>query len=129
MKTKKYLWMLMMVLAAFVVSCDKDEDPIEACEGEDLAEDFNCPVDVDAIATFCADGVSDSYYTYNGTDYYCTGVEASTCDGAITQVGIALIEAGCGTKKKSGSMENGLIKLSQMAENLLAEVRSESLYD
>ncbi|MBU8893522.1 MAG: hypothetical protein KOO66_12140 [Bacteroidales bacterium] len=128
MKTKKYFWMLMMVFAVFAVSCDKEEDA-ESCDSEDLAEDFNCPVDVDAIATFCADGVNDSYYTYNGTDYYCTGVEASTCDGAIAQVGIALIEAGCGTKKKSAGMENGLIKLSQMAENLLAEVRTESLYD
>ena len=125
----KYLWMLMMVLAVFAVSCDKDEDPIEACEGEDLAEEFNCPVDVDAIATFCADGVSDSYYTYNGTDYYCSGVDVTTCDDAIDQVGIALIEAGCGTKKKSASMENGKIKLTQLAENLLAEVRSESLYE
>ncbi len=128
MKTKKYLWMLMMVLAVFAVSCEKDDDPIETCDGEDLADDFNCPTDIDAIATFCSDGENASYYTYAGTDYYCTGVEASTCDGAVTQVGLALIEAGCGDKKKSGSLESGKIKLTQMAENLLAEVRSGSLY-
>ena len=129
MKTKKYLWMLMMVLAVVAVSCDKDEDPTETCDSEDLAEDFNCPVDIDAIATFCADGVNKSYYTYAGTDYYCTGVESATCDGARDEVGYALIEAGCGDKKKSGSIENGKIKLSQLAENLLAQVRSESLYE
>jgi hypothetical protein len=129
MKTKKYLWMLMMVLAVFAVSCEKDEDPTETCDSEDLAEDYNCPIDVDAIATFCADGVSDSYYTYNGEDYSCTGVDVSTCDGAIDQISDALIEAGCGDKKKSGSMESGKIKLSQMAENLLAEVRLGSLYE
>jgi len=119
----------MMVLAAFVVACDKDDDPVEACESDDFAEDFNCPVDVDAIATFCADGVNTSYYTYADTDYYCTGVDVSTCDGAINEVGLALVEAGCGDKKKSGSIESGKIKLTQMAENLLAEVRSGSLYE
>ncbi len=118
----------MMVLAAIAVSCDKDEDT-ETCDSEDLAEDFSCPVDVDAIATFCTDGVSDSYYTYNGNDYMCTGVEASTCDNALIQLGVALIEAGCGTKKNSESFDSGLIELSQMAENLLAEVRAESLYN
>jgi hypothetical protein len=128
MKTMKYLWMLLMVLAVVVVSCDDDE-PTESCDSSDFADDFNCPVDVDAVATFCSDGVNKAYYTYAGADYYCTGVDASTCDDAINEVGIALIEAGCGTKKKSASFENGKIKLSQLAENLLAEVRAGSLYE
>jgi len=117
-----------MILAVLAVSCEKDEDPVESCDGEDVSGEYNCPIDVDVIATFCADGVTNSYYTYNGEDYACTGVDVSTCDGAIDAISDALIEAGCATKKKSGSMESSKIKLTQLAENLLAEVRAESLY-
>ncbi len=124
MKTKKFLYLIMMVLAVFAISCDDEAE--ESCNKEDLAEDFGCPVDVDAIATFCSDGVNDSYYTYSGTDYYCDGVDAETCDAAIQQVGIALIKAGCGTKK-SVNIEVASIKLSKMAEELLNEVRNKSL--
>lgn len=125
MKTKKYFLWIMMILAVAVISCDKDEDE-ESCDSENLSEDFGCPVDVDAVATFCSDGVSNSYYTYNGNDYQCTGVEPATCDEALIQIGVALIEAGC-SSKKSGSVDAGLIKLSSMAERLLEEVRSKSL--
>lgn len=125
MNTKKYFLWIMMILAVSVISCDKDEDE-ESCDSENLSEDFGCPVNIDAIATFCSDGVSNSYYTYNGNDYECTGVEASTCEVALTQIGVALIEVGC-SSKKSGSVDAGLIKLSTMAENLLEEVRSKSL--
>lgn len=124
MKTKKYFLWIMMILAVAVISCEKDEE--ESCDSENLSEDFGCPVDIDAIATFCSDGVNDSYYTYNGNDYQCTGVDAATCDDALTQIGIALIEAGC-SSKKSGSVDAGLIKLNSMAERLLEEVRSNSL--
>jgi len=126
MKTKRYFFLVMMIFAVAFVSCDEDEDD-ETCDSENLSEDFNCPVDVDAIATFCSDGVSNSYYTYAGSDYQCTGVEAATCDQALTDIGIALIEAGCGTKKKSGAYDAGMIKLSAMAENLLDEVRTNSV--
>lgn len=114
-----------MIFAFAVISCDKEEDK-ETCDSEDLAADFNCPVDVDAIATFCSDGVTNSYYTYNGNDYMCTGVDVSTCDDALNSIGAALLEAGCGTKK-SGSMDAVKIKLSSMAENLLEEVRTQSV--
>ena len=127
MKTQKYLFWIMMVFAILVVSCDKDEDDKETCDSEDFSEDFGCPIDVDAIATFCSDGVNNSYYIYNDTNYVCSGVEASTCDEAINQIGILLIAQGCGTKKKSGSIEAGMIELSAMAERLLDEVRTNSV--
>lgn len=125
MKTQRLFFLIMMVLSIAMVSCDKDEDK-ETCDSEDLSEDFGCPVEVDAIATFCSDGVNDSYYTFDGNDYMCTGVDVSTCDDALNQIGAALIEAGCGSKK-SGSIEEGMIELSAMAERLLSEVRTESL--
>lgn len=127
MKTKRYLFLIMMVISALVVSCADEKDP-DSCDSEDLSADFGCPVNVDAIATFCSDGVSNSYYTYNGTDYQCTGVEAATCDAALDQIGAALIEAGCGAKK-SGKIDAGLIELSAMAERLLDEVRCQSICD
>ena len=127
METRKYLFWIMMVFAILVVSCDKDdEDDKESCDSEDFSEDFGCPVDVDAIATFCSDGTNNSYYIYNDTNYVCSGVEASTCDEAINQIGILLIEQGCGTKK-SGNIDAGLIELSAMAERLLIEVRTKSI--
>lgn len=116
----------MMIFAVAFVSCEKDEDD-ETCDSENLSEDFNCPIDVDAIATFCSDGVSNSYYTFAGNDYQCTGVDAATCDEALNQIGVALLEAGCGSKKKSGAYDAGMIKLSAMAENLLEEVRTNSV--
>lgn len=124
MKVKKYLIWMMMVLAVAFVACE-DDDPTESCDGEDLSADFNCPETVDAIATFCADGENPSYYTFNGTNYMCTGVDATTCDEALNQIGAALLEEGCSSKKKS--IEAGLINLSAMAENLLEEVRNNSV--
>lgn len=126
MKTRRYFILAMMIFAVAFVSCEKDEDD-ETCDSENLSEDFGCPVDVDAIATFCSDGVSNSYYTFAGTDYQCTGVEESTCSDALNQIGAALLEEGCGSKKKSGSLDAGMIKLSAMAENLLKEVRMNSV--
>lgn len=125
MKTKRYFLWIMMALSVLIVSCEKDDDA-ETCDSEDFAEDFGCPVDVNAVASFCTDGVNDSYYTYNGTNYMCTGVDASTCESALSQIESILIKAGCSTKK-SGEVNPGVIKLSQMAEQLLNEVRNESL--
>jgi hypothetical protein len=124
MKVKKYLFWLMMVLAVAVVACEEEDDG-DTCDSDDLTADFNCPPEIDVLASFCADGVNPSYYTYNGTDYYCTGVDASTCDVALNQIGVALLDEGCSSKKKS--MEASLINLSTMAENLLEEVRTESV--
>ena len=126
MKAKRYFMLAMMIFGVAFVSCEKDEDD-ETCDSENLSEDFICPVDVDAIATFCSDGVSNSYYTFAGNDYQCTGVAAATCDEALNQIGVALLEAGCGSKKKSGAYDAGMIKLSAMAESLIDEVRTSSV--
>ena len=122
MKAKKYVYLMAMILAFGFVSCETD--PGESCDGEDLQEDFKC--DFEVIATFCSDGVNNSYYTYNGNDYYCTGVDANTCDEALASIGTALAEAGCGSSK-SGSIDAGKLKLTELAENLLEEVRTQSL--
>ena len=66
-----------MILAVAIVSCDK-QDSKESCDSEDVTGDFSCPVNVNAVATFCSDGVNNAYYTFNGVDYECTGVGAST---------------------------------------------------
>ncbi|MFO7843920.1 MAG: hypothetical protein R6V16_08930 [Bacteroidales bacterium] len=125
MKTKRFLTWIMMFFAVAIIACDKEEDA-ETCDSEDLTEDFSCPVDVNAIASFCSDGVNNSYYTFNGVDYQCDGVSASTCDDALNDIGVALLEEGC-SAKKSGSMSSLKIKLSAMAENLLEEVRTQSV--
>jgi len=126
MKTKWYFLWMMMALSVLIVSCEEKEDA-ETCDSEDFAADFGCPTDVNAIASFCTDGLNDSYYTYNGTNYMCTGVDVSTCDSALHQIELLLIDAGCSTKKKSGGVSPGIVKMSQMAQNLLDEVRNESL--
>lgn len=124
MKAKKYVYLMATILAFGFVSCETE--PGESCDGEDLSADFSCPASVDAVATFCSDGVNNSYYTYAGNDYYCTGVDANTCQDALNSIGTALIEAGC-SSKKSGSIEAAQLKLSALAENLLQEVRTQSL--
>ncbi len=128
MKKLRFLFLIIMALSVALVSCEDDDDK-ETCDSEDLGDDFNCPVNVDAIATFCSDGENASYYTFNGNDYMCTGVDVSTCDNALNQIGAALIEAGCGSKKKSVDIEDVKVELTALAERLLAEVRTESLYN
>lgn len=125
MKTKRYFLWIIMAFSVLIVSCEETKDA-ETCDSEDFAEDFGCPVDVDAVASFCTDGVNNSYYTYNGTNYMCTGVDASTCESALSQIELILINAGCSTKKSS-EISQGKVKLSQMAEQLLDEVRNESI--
>jgi len=126
MKTKHYFFLFAMALAVMFTACDETTEP-ESCDGEDIAEDLGCPTDVSIIATFCSDGVNDSYYTYNGEDYMCKGVGASTCDSALLQIGIQVIldNPECSDKKSAELPSN--IKLSKMAEALLTEVRSKSL--
>ncbi|MCK9207863.1 MAG: hypothetical protein M0P66_12180 [Salinivirgaceae bacterium] len=124
MKATKYFFMLALAVSVSFISCETEDT--ESCDAENLSDDFNCPTSVDAVATFCSDGVNNSYYTFGGTDYQCTGVEASTCDAAIQAIGAKLIEAGC-SGKKSGSIDAANIKLTAMAEKLLEEVRTKSL--
>jgi len=128
MKTKKYLIWMMMILSVLVIACDKDDDPTESCDGEDIEENtaLSCPIGVETIATFCSDGENKSYFTYEGVDYYCDGVSESTCDDAIDEIIAILLDSDCTTAKKSGSMEDVKIELTEMAKNLLEEVRTES---
>ena len=124
MKNKNFLFPVLMAFAVSFTACEAISD--ESCDGLDLAEDdLTCPSDVDAVATFCSDGVSNSYYTYGGGKYECTGIEASTCDNAIRTISNKLIGEGCSSAKKSSSIIE--VKLSSMAENLLIKVKSESL--
>ena len=111
-----------MALAVSFTACDEPVE--ESCDGEDLSEDLSCPTDVDAVATFCSDGINTSYYTYGGGKYECTGVEASTCDKAISDISTKLIEEGCAGKKTASI---GQEKLSSLAERLLIQVKIESL--
>jgi len=124
MKKKNLFVLLAFAFGLTFVSCG-DVDT-ESCDSEDVSGDYSCPTDVNAVATFCSDGVNNSYYTYNGTKYECSGVEASTCDAALEKISAALIADGCSTKK-SGSVEIANYKLSAMAEDLISQVRSKSL--
>lgn len=129
MKSTKIMYFLLaMFLSIGFVACTEEDD--ESCDGEDIAEDLGCPTDVNVIATFCSDGVNNSYYTYNGVDYECEGVEASTCDSALVAIAIQVIEDNpdCLTKK-AGNMERATVKLTTMAEVLLEEVRAKSLIE
>lgn len=118
---------MLMALAISFTSCG-DTDPEESCDGEDIAEDLGCPVDVSIVATFCSDGETNSYYTYDGNNYDCTGVEASTCDDAIAAIGVqVLIDNPDCVTKKSADYDAGKAKLSALAQNLLNEVRLQSL--
>lgn len=124
MKARKYFFLSGIALAMAFVSCEV-EDP-DSCVSEDLSSDFSCPASVDAVATFCSDGVTNSYYTYGGSKYECTGIAENTCDGALSSIRNKLISKGC-SGKKSGSIEAANVKLSAMAEKLLLEVKSKSL--
>ena len=121
---KKYLFLMMAAAGAMIVSCTTT-DP-ESCDSTDFGPDFNCPTTVDAVATFCSDGVNNSYYTYGGKKYECTGIEASTCTAATDSIATILISKGC-SGKKSGSLKSMQTELSDFAEQLLLEVKSESL--
>jgi hypothetical protein len=119
MKILSLLFSIFVVLTISFTACE--ETSTESCDSEDLSDDFGCPADIDATATFCSDGVNNSYYTYNGDKYECTGVAANTCDSALQQIEEKFIDKGCGSKK------GGRLKMTQMAERLLEEVRENSL--
>lgn len=123
MKTRNYLFVALMgLLSLSLLSACGDKESKESCKGEDLGEDFGCPVNVNAVATFCSDGVNNSYYTYDGEKYSCAGVESNTCDAALAAIGVKLTEKGCATKQLDIERE-----LTKLAENLLLEVKSQSL--
>ncbi len=119
MKTSKYFLMAFMALAMAFTACEETTE--ETCDSENFKDDFNCSAD--AVATFCSDGTNNSYYTYNGEKYECSGVDASTCEDAIAALGADLIADGC-SGKKSATMD---VKLSNLAQTLLSEVRTHSL--
>jgi len=127
MKTKNYFYLIAMVIGSILISCEGVED-LESCDGEDLADTFCEQLDIDLIATFCSDGVNNSYYTYNGVDYQCDGIEASSCESALSNITAQMQkdEPDCFAKKKSTDFESANKKISIMAENLLLEVRNKS---
>ena len=129
MKKQKYLFLLIMAVAFSFASCDKDEDEKkETCDKEDLAADFGCPTNIDAVATFCTDGENKSYYSFRGKKYYCTGVDANTCEDARGKIGTILSTDGCSSKIKNPTgIANGEAKLSEMAERLLDKVRENAI--
>lgn len=120
---KKYFFLILTAFAFTFSSCDKKVE--ESCDGENMKDDFNCNFDV--MVTFCSDGENKSYYTYDGNKYECTGSAASTCDAALQQLSAAFIAKGCDGLSKSGKVDLVNIRLTEMAEKLLMEVRSESL--
>lgn len=123
MKVKRILFPVLMAAAVAFSSCG-DDDPDESCDGEDIGAEM-CSNDFSAIATFCSDGENDSYYTYNGEDFMCTGVAASTCDDALSQIAVKIIESGCETGKSAEIAAK--VQLTDMAEKLLEQVRKESI--
>lgn len=123
MKVKKILFPV-LVAAVVAFSACGGEDPVESCDGEDIGADL-CSNDFSAVATFCTDGENNSYYTYGGDDFMCTGVEASTCSAALDSIAVKIIESGCETGKSAEIMAKA--NLSKMAEKLLEEVRVQSI--
>jgi hypothetical protein len=119
MKAKNYLLTGLVMAGLLFTACESVLD--ESCSSENFKDDFNCSFD--AIATFCSDGTSKAYYTYNGKKYECSGTDAGSCSTAIENLGKDLAQKGCGASK-SGTIE---AKLSAMAEQLLSEVRYNSL--
>ena len=121
---KKYLFLMMATVVAMIFSCTTT-DP-ESCDNFDFGQDFSCPDNVETNASFCSDGINKSYYDYNGNKYFCDGVEPTTCDSALNKISLILLENGC-SQKKSGSLKSMQIRLSEKAEQLLIEVKSEAL--
>lgn len=128
MKGIIYIAVFAIFSASLLLSCTEPE-PAESCDGNDLADDFCSELNIDLIATFCSDGVSNSYYTYNGETFECEGIEASTCDTAIANMTakMKLNEPNCFAKSSTESLKAAKTKLSNTAEKLLNDVRLNSL--
>lgn len=125
MKLKKYLFVSLVACSAIFSSCG-EKTPEESCKKNDLGKEFCKATKMEAVATFCSDGVNKSYYTYNGEKFECTGVDASTCSAALATISAKILETeGCVTKSNEGI---GLdVVLTKLAQEVLLEVKSESL--
>lgn len=123
MKLKNKLFIVLIAFAPAFIACETT--PEESCDSENFSDDFGCPVSVDAVATFCSDGVNKSYYSFRGSNYYCNSVAANTCDAANDKIAKILINDGCSTKKMGYITIDS--QLSDMANELLNEVRLKSV--
>lgn len=128
MKRIIYTVLFAVLISGLSFSCGGDDEPEESCDGNDLADEFCSQLDIDLIATFCSDGKSNSYYTYNGEKYTCTGVEASTCADALTAITAKMRtdQPDCFAKSTEENEAAAKIILSETAKNLLLNVRLNS---
>jgi len=128
MKKITYIALLAILFSGLIISCG-EKDPEESCDGNDLADDFCSQLDIDLIATFCSDGESNSYYTYNGVNYTCEGVEASTCTKALADITAQMRtdQPDCFAKSTEENYAAANTKLSKTAEKLLIDVRLNSM--
>lgn len=108
-----------------------DPETKESCDANDLADDFCSQLNIDLVATFCSDGVSNSYYTYDGKTYTCTGVDASTCTKALADITaqMKIDQPNCFVKSTPEKLTAVKTKLSKTAEKLLRDVRLNSMMD
>ena len=126
MKRITYIALFAVLFASLLLSCTETE-PEESCDAEDYCEQLP---DIDLIATFCSDGESNSYYTYNGVDYTCDGVESSTCATALSDISAQMMadQPDCFAKKGNKEGVKALkTRLSNNAEKLLMDVRLNSI--
>ncbi|NJO89652.1 MAG: hypothetical protein HC831_12430 [Chloroflexia bacterium] len=77
MKRINYTIVFVALISGLLLSC-KDKEPEESCNQTDIGE-LCTQLDIEILATFCSDGESNSYYTYNDKKYVCDGVDANTC--------------------------------------------------
>ncbi len=127
MKRIIYTVVFAVFISGALFTCG-DPEPEESCNAEDYCEKRD---DIQVFATFCSDGESNSYYTYNGNKYMCDGVDVSTCTKALADISaqMAKDEPTCFTAKKSSteSVKALKTKLSENAEKLLRNVRLNSM--
>ena len=128
MKKTTYITLFAVLITSLVLSCT-EADPEESCDGNDLADDFCEQLDIDLIVTFCSDGESNSYYTYNGETYTCEGIDQSTCDTALKNISdqMRLDQPDCFVKSTPENFKAAKTKLSNTAEKLLMDVRLNSI--
>ncbi len=97
------------------VGCAEDESD-EFCENPEAA----CPDDTAIDASACCTS-SNCYWTYNGTDYPCSG---TNCNAVLNTI----ITDACvaGVNMKSGDVDLAALKaqMEAVTEKLLAEARA-----
>jgi hypothetical protein len=128
MKRLIYTVVFAVFISGLLFTCG-DPEPEESCDANDLADDFCSQLDIDLVATFCSDGESNSYYTYNGDKYTCDGVAASTCTDALAAITAKMRtdEPTCFAKSTPENYTAAKTKLSKTAEKLLRNVRLNSM--